>query len=132
MKKTHHGKKIYIAAPLYSSGDVEENMRKVCMFASVLRAYNFVPFVPHLNHYWNKISWWPEAEWLMWDLIWLSECDAIVRLEGESKGGDLEIAYARRVLGIPEFHRGEPTRTRELIDEMETYFAAEAEGGEDE
>ena len=37
--------------------------------------------------------------WLEYDMEWLTACDALVRLPGESKGADREVARAKE-LGI--------------------------------
>jgi hypothetical protein len=41
--------------------------------------------------------------WLAWDFQWLSVCDALVRLPGESKGADREVAFCAE-RGVPVFH----------------------------
>lgn len=43
------------------------------------------------------------ADWLGIDLAWVDVCDFLVRLPGESKGADMEVARAME-RGIPVFH----------------------------
>ena len=45
---------VYIAAP-YSS-DPEKNTRDAIMIADVLVKQGYIPYIPHLNHFWHKIS----------------------------------------------------------------------------
>jgi hypothetical protein len=41
-------------------------------------------------------------DWLALDFSCISVCDALLRLDGDSKGADREVAYARS-LGIPVY-----------------------------
>jgi 4-hydroxy-3-methylbut-2-en-1-yl diphosphate synthase IspG/GcpE len=41
--------------------------------------------------------------WLTLDIEWLSVCDCLLRLPGESKGADIEVEYAREHM-IPVFY----------------------------
>jgi hypothetical protein len=96
-------KHIYIAGP-YSHG-----------FFNVLNAIDradkiqveipdVVVFLPHLYHFWA--SYYPhhdEEFWLDIDLAWLSRCDCIYRMPGDSDGADMEVAKANE-LGLPVFY----------------------------
>jgi len=33
-------------------------------------------------------------EWLEWDFAWLDQCDWVLRLDGESRGADMEVERA--------------------------------------
>ncbi len=44
----------------------------------------------------------PYQDWIDLDLEWVKSCDCLLRLDGESKGADMEVALAES-LGIPVF-----------------------------
>lgn len=97
------GVRIYVAGPMSGSGKMEENVRNAIAAADALVAIGLFPYVPHLTHFWNKISPHAYEEWLDMDLKWLAVCDAVLRLPGESPGAERETREAKR-LGIPIFH----------------------------
>lgn len=86
-------KKIYIASP-YTIGDPEENVRRQIDAANELINAGYAPFAPLLSHYQHIIHPQPHDVWMDIDLIWLAECDAVLRLLGESKGADIEVQFA--------------------------------------
>ena len=91
-------KHVYISSP-YSSGDPVANVKHAIYIAEEVWTMGFCPYVPHLNHFWHSIlphSW---EDWLILDLSWLEKCDILLRVDGESKGADLEVKEAQR-LGI--------------------------------
>jgi len=90
---------VYIAAP-YTNGDVAENVRKVITVADKLVELGYLPFVPHLTHFWHIISPKPKEFWLELDLAFLPFCDYLLRLPGESSGADNEVLRAME-LHIP-------------------------------
>lgn len=94
---------IYIAGP-YSKGDVAQNVKNALYAADALMDLGHTPFVPHLCHYWHINSEKSEKVWLQYGLTFLSFCDALLRLPGESKGADNEVAEAKTCLGIPVFY----------------------------
>lgn len=87
---------IYVSGP-YSKpeGHEEENVRRALQAADELLFHGFTPFVPHLTHYWNLRSPKSWVDWVDYDLQFLRVCDAVLRLPGESLGGDIEVAVAR-------------------------------------
>ncbi len=92
-------KRVYISSP-YSNGDPVVNVKRAIYIAEEVWTLGFIPYLPHLNHFWHSIlphSW---EDWLELDLAWLEKCDIILRLDGDSKGADLEVKEAQR-LGIP-------------------------------
>lgn len=95
-------KKIYVAGS-YTKGNQTTNVRSAIDAANVLAGYGFVPFVPHLTHFWDLL--WPHEYdwWMAYDDEWLQVCDAVLRLPGESLGADKEEERARE-LGIPVFY----------------------------
>jgi len=90
---------IYISGP-YSKGDVTENVRRACFAGNKILGKGHTPFIPHLTHLWHLLSPKPWETWLQIDLALLSVCDAVLRLDGESRGADIEVKYAKR-LNIP-------------------------------
>lgn len=97
--------RVYVAGPL-AKGDRADNIRRGIEAGERLRAAGYTPFIPHLNELWqaqHPHSW---AEWLSHDLEWVAQCDAVLRIEGESAGADLETRFAE-ARGIPVFHSHE-------------------------
>lgn len=93
---------VYIAGP-YTNGGVSVNVRNAIFAGDELSAKTGVTvFIPHLCHLWDLIVTHEYEYWMKHDLAWLSKCDALLRLPGQSKGADLEVAEANR-LGIPVF-----------------------------
>lgn len=95
-------KKIYIASP-YTLGDVAVNVKTQIDAADELMNHGFAPFVPLLTHFQHLVHPRPYQDWVTVDKEWVKVCDAILRLDGESKGADNEVALAES-LGIPVFY----------------------------
>ena len=95
-------KRIYIAGPI-SIGDTAVHVRNAIDAAELLIVYGFVPYIPHLTHFWHFVHPHDLKFWLDYDLEWLSLCDALLRLPGESKSSEIEIEHAK-ILGIPVFY----------------------------
>ncbi len=93
---------IYIAAP-YTLGDVAQNVKNALDAADALVELGHTPFVPHLCHFWHIHSQKPQSFWLGYGLVFLSFCDALLRLPGKSDGADNEVAEADRLF-IPVFY----------------------------
>lgn len=94
--------RVYIAGP-YTKGDVAENVANAMDFADQLMAQGHVPYVPHLSHFQNLMWPHPYEDWTKLGLAWLAQCDAVLRLPGESNGADVEVLEAQR-LGIPIYY----------------------------
>lgn len=88
--------RIYVAAP-YTWGDTALNVRKAIAAGDRLLEMGHIPFIPHLSHFWHCISPKTEDVWLKIDQDWLTICDALLRLPGESKGADLEVELAKKL-----------------------------------
>ena len=95
-------KRVYIAGP-YTSNPCA-NTHRVIKVADQLLEKGFIPFVPHLNLFWDCISPKPEKVWLEYDWKWLEVCDCVLRLDGKSPGADNEIKIADR-LNIPVYYK---------------------------
>jgi hypothetical protein len=87
-------RKIYIAGP-YSNGDKRMNVLNAIDCAEELVRRGFVPYIPHLSHFWDIIVSHPYEFWLKYDLEWLNMCDALLRMPGESGGADKEVKFAK-------------------------------------
>jgi len=94
--------RVYIAGPLESGPDPAANVRRALDAATALLDAGLVPYVPHLTWFWNESHPRPRETWLALDREWLSTCDAVLRLPGESPGSELEELWARE-LGLPVF-----------------------------
>jgi hypothetical protein len=105
---------LYIAAP-YTSPDPVANTHAVCRLAMIVYdETDWCPFVPHLSLLWQAVTPRPAAHWYEYDLHVLRQCDAIVRLPGESPGADREMDEAHslglKIVGfydLPREARGE-------------------------
>lgn len=95
-------KLIYIAMP-YSIGDQALNVRNAIEVADKLLEMGYIPFIPHLSHFWHFISPKSYNTWLEIDRAILERCDALLRNGGESYGADMEVEVAKK-LGISVFY----------------------------
>jgi len=95
-------KRVYIAGR-YSGGDVARNVRVAMKAADLLIQMGFAPYVPHLSHFLHMMAPHDYEVWMAIGLAWLRQCDAVLRLPGESPGADREVEVAR-ILEIPVFH----------------------------
>ena len=91
---------IYVAGPI--SKDPFGCVRQAIGAFAVLRKQGCVPFLPQLSVLHEMIEHVPYDEWLDYDFDMISHCDAVLRLEGESPGSDLEVRFAKDE-GIPVF-----------------------------
>lgn len=94
--------RIYVAGPI-QLGDRAKNIEDGIRVSEMLLRLGFVPFVPFLNETWHKLHPHTFEEWINYDLQWLAQCNALLRLPGESRAADLEVAFAKRN-NIPVFH----------------------------
>ena len=95
---------VYVCGPI-TKGNMTDNIGRGIKAGAELMAAGFVPYIPHLDFMAaimcpNEFSY--EAI-LTADLEWISRCDAILRLPGESPGGNREVAYAKKI-GVPVFY----------------------------
>ena len=94
--------RVYISAP-YTKGDVAQNVKRAIDIADALLLKGHYPYVPHLTHFWHFASPHSWGTWLEIDLAFLPCCDAVLRLDGESKGADAEVEAAAK-LKIPIYY----------------------------
>jgi hypothetical protein len=90
--------RVYIAGPI-TLGDRTLNLRAAILAADEVLRAGHLPFIPHLNDLWHLVCPHPAEDWYEWDNHWLSVCNVLVRLPGESVGADNEVALAKS-LGI--------------------------------
>lgn len=86
-------KKIYIASP-YTIGDVAVNVKRQIDTASELIDKGFAPFWPLSSHFLHMAYPKGYETWMDLDLVWILSCDGLLRLDGESNGADIEVAFA--------------------------------------
>ncbi len=95
-------KKIYIASP-YTIGDVAQNVKLQLDTVDVLMDLGFVPFAPLYSHFQHMVHSRPYEDWINIDLHWVTACDYLLRLGGESSGADKEVDHAKEN-NIPVFY----------------------------
>lgn len=92
--------RVYVAGPI--SSDPMEGVHRATAISRQMFLDGLAPFVPH----WDAMWFLGEGHWkayLEFDLEFVSVCDAVYRLSGESKGADKEVAVARE-LGINVYY----------------------------
>jgi len=92
---------IYVSAP-YTLGNLIINVKNACEAGNLLLDKGHVPLIPHLMMLWELHSPKPYSEWMRICLALLGKCDALLRLEGFSKGADIEVKIAKEA-GIPVY-----------------------------
>ena len=95
--------KVYIASP-YTIGDIAVNVKLQIDTADLLIEKGFAPFVPLYSHFQHLVHPRPYTDWTALDLEWITVCDCLLRIGGESKGADDEIKYAQDIVKIPVFY----------------------------
>jgi hypothetical protein len=93
---------VYVAGP-YTCGHPLENTNKAIDAAEQIAALGYVPFIPHLTHFWEARHHHEYEFWMQQDLTVLRRCDALLRLPGESRGADREVAEAE-LFGIKVYY----------------------------
>lgn len=103
--------RVYIASP-YTIGDQAVNVRRQIDCANILMDAGFAPYAPLMTHFHHMIHPREYSDWLKQDFCWIKACDCLVRLDGESKGADLEVEFAKNN-NIPVFFS---------VDEMKKFY----------
>lgn len=120
MEVTGGGLRVYIAGPI-SKGPLEHNIRRALKVSASLMDCGFQPYVPHLCCFFEISHPQDYERWIELGLAYLSVCEALFRISGESAGADRECQYAEE-RGIPVFHsihdlisyRDQKSKVREL------------------
>lgn len=93
---------VYVASP-YTIGPCARNVSTQIEAFHRLMDMGLLPFAPLLTHYAEIHRQRPWEDWIHnYCLPWVSKCDMVLRLEGLSIGGDLEVQQAHR-LNIPVY-----------------------------
>lgn len=94
--------RIYIACP-YSIGDKDRNVLAAIEAAELIMKAGHRPVNPLLLHYHNSIFQHGYDDWLEQDFSDIVTCKLLVRLPGESRGADREVAFAKEY-GLEVFY----------------------------
>src|SRR3990167_6171041 len=93
--------RVYVAGP-YTKDDPAINVGLALQAADALVERGHVPYIPHLSHFWHFYTPRPYQFWIGYALHWLAQCEAVLRLPGESPGSDKEVAWAEDK-GLPVY-----------------------------
>lgn len=85
--------KVYLASP-YTKGDTAQNVAHQLRMANELMNQGLYPYVPLLTHFQHMYKPRNYEDWIRHDLVWLSQCDCLLRFGAESEGADMEVEYA--------------------------------------
>jgi hypothetical protein len=88
MSKVH----VYVAGPY--TGNEALNVKVAIECANDLFSKGYIPYVPHLTHFWHICINRPYEEWMAYCTAWLLKCDCLYRLPGASPGADREADVA--------------------------------------
>ena len=116
--------RVYISGPI-TQGDRNWNQYQanVAHKALMLAGYAVLNPMPTgvLPFAWDGSV--EHAAWLESDFSFVSVCDLLIRLPGESKGGDMEVGFAK-ARGIPVFTPDQIPCLRDLLPQWAPEFAA--------
>lgn len=93
--------RVYIMGP-YTKGDVAQNVSMAITVAERLSTEGFIPYIPHLTHFWHMMYYHNIEFWYEYDIHWLNVCQAGYRMLGESRGADEEEEVCK-AMQIPVF-----------------------------
>jgi hypothetical protein len=85
--------RVYVSGPL-TTGMLTANVRRALDAATALLERGFAVYVPHTNILWELVHPASYEDWITHDFEWVTACDVVLRLDGESHGGDREVALA--------------------------------------
>ena len=96
--------KVYVAGPIMGCAPSEpfSNVGDMIRTADDLAELGLCPFVPGLAALWSMTCDRSRDFFTMWSMEWLSTCDCVYRMPGDSDGTDLETEAAEQ-LGLPVF-----------------------------
>jgi hypothetical protein len=118
--------RVYVAGPI-SKPPLETNIRRAFDAAHELMVNGFDPFIPHLYCFMQITHPHEYERWMQLDLAFLSVCEAVLRVPGDSPGAERECTHASEVCGIPVFHsvpdlicyRDEQEKVRQLAPDIQ-------------
>lgn len=112
--------KVYIASA-YTVGDIAVNVKRQMDVADALMTAGFAPFTPLYSHFQHMAHPRPYQDWIKLDKEWVKVCDAVLRLESESKGADGEVELAKS-LGKPIFYGSSGDDPWDAIEGIADYY----------
>lgn len=93
--------RVYVAGAYSDHGKVTDeskvlrNVHRAMDVAARLLHNGFVPFIPHLNHWWHQQHPQPNEVWMQYDLHWQTLCHVLYVTPGAlTRGVKQEIAQA--------------------------------------
>lgn len=95
---------VYLASPMSADTpeEVMRNVDKAMDFGTYLMSQGYVVQMPQLHEFLQAYQEntgqdleWTHAMWMDYDFELLARCDVLYRLDGESKGADMEGAFAK-------------------------------------
>lgn len=92
---------VYLAAP-YSSDPVRNTRQAIESGMDLWQSGLVAVVISHLSLLSDLVRPMSSADWYRFDLDLVEHCDAVLRLDGDSTGADVEVDCARR-RGIPVF-----------------------------
>ena len=113
---------VYITGP-YTLGDPVENIQAMVYLAERVKDNGYMPIVPLLNHLWHLVSPHTREFFTEMRMGLLERCDAIYRMDGESKGADAEVLRMQE-MEKPVFHS-----MRQLVQGMPSQMHIDAAPG---
>jgi hypothetical protein len=78
----------------HANGYDVHTIRSAIILSNQLIEGGYAPFCPQLTILAEMIHPIPYEAWLGIDFEWVEVCDVLLRLPGESKGADREVAHA--------------------------------------
>lgn len=90
-----------MAGPL-TKGNLFENVHSAAKMGDALWKAGYLPFVPHIISLGEVVIPRGYEDAMEFDFLWLSRCDILIRLPGESPGADREVDLAHE-LNIPVY-----------------------------
>lgn len=96
---------VYLSGPISAPTPdrVEANVRAAEAWVAPLVKAGFAYILPHASARCPGAFDIPHEKWMECDYELVAASGVVLRLPGESKGGDLEVAYAEK-LGLPVVH----------------------------
>lgn len=92
-KRVLHGLLVYVSSP-YTQGDVGANVHVQLEAAHRIMDAGHIPLWPLSSHYLHVHRPRQYDDWMNMDLVLVDRCDVLLRLTGDSPGGDREVQRA--------------------------------------
>ena len=89
--------KVYIAGPMTIPDPLTNFRIAAAVWKRLLVSGVVTPILPHTSAFLDMLHPQTWATWLQYDEQLLLDCDALLRLPGESKGADREVAFMKEL-----------------------------------